>query len=104
MADFCWGSDLVSKRKKRQLSNNSPASFPLSEVQVGETVRAIAIEDLDESSRLLASQGLKPGLELRVESRTKSGSVTVIIGDNLLGLGAVISRNSRVSFSNEDKP
>ncbi len=101
---FVGGSDLKPKPEKINISNNFKAGSLLSEARVGQRVKAIAIEDTKEMRRFLASQGLKPGIELQVESLTKSGSVTVIVGGRLLGLGAVIARNIIVTFSDEDKP
>ena len=100
---FFGGSDIVTKQEKKKISNNFKGGLPLSEVHVGQTVKAIAIEDSEETRRFLVSQGLKPGKELRVESRTNSGSVTVIVGNRLLSLGAVIARKVIVIVSDRDK-
>ena len=75
--------------------------FPLSTAQVGDRVVISQILG-DESLMLrLSNRGVTLGSEVRVISKTRSGSVIICIQDEQIGLGVGMANQVMVTFAAE---
>lgn len=71
--------------------------FPLSSTQVGDRLIIAQILSGKGMMRQLSKNGLILGVEVRVISKTASGSIIVSIGDRQVGLGAGMANKVMVT-------
>ncbi len=88
--EFSFFCDSVETNQNQYIHeenfSDSPV-FPLSQAQVGDIVRIIELQNLENIDHLVR-MGFILGAELEIKSHIKSGSVIVALQDKSLGLGA----------------
>lgn len=90
---FCGGTSETQEDKGEQTQlaaklTQDELLFPLSSTQVGDRLVIDQILSGKGMMRQLSKHGLTLGVEVRVISKTASGSIIVSIGDRQVGLGA----------------
>jgi ferrous iron transport protein A len=89
---------IYSGDKGRQGIPNEPepSIIPLARAKVGDRLCVVNLNADHHTAQRLHHMGFCPGTEVRVISRSLSGSVVVMIGDTRLGLGARMSQQVMV--------
>ncbi len=107
---FCGGiSEKPSRRRNRVKFNSELARselrsapvFPLSNTEVGDLVTIAQIMNCKSMIYGLDRMGLIKGSEVRVISKTQSGSVIICFQDEQIGLGAGMANKVMVTCTSE---